>query len=124
MASADDDNDIPFVPSLPPIIRNISQRYEDGLPQLFLGQNCPQAGVVHSANTPTSLTVARGGTKNGGGKGSLSLSGWGCRWMTKAEEDAALLKEATALARRTVYLTEQPASLLGGCRMHKYQLEG
>ena len=44
--------------------------------------------------------------------------------MTKAEEDAALIKETIALVRGTVYLTEQPASLSGGCRMHKYQLEG
>ena len=57
MASADDDDGIPPMPSLPPIIRNVSQQNGDGLPQLSSGQNCPPAGVAKSATTPPPLRV-------------------------------------------------------------------
>ena len=52
MASADDDDGIPPMPSLPPIIRNARQQYGDGSPQLFIGQNCPPAVVTRSESTP------------------------------------------------------------------------
>ena len=74
MASADDDDGIPPMPSLPPIIRNVGQQYGVGLPQLFSGQNCPPAGVTHCVTTPPPSRVNVTWTGDGSATSSLSMT--------------------------------------------------
>jgi hypothetical protein len=74
MASADDDDGIPPMPSLPPIIRNAGQQYGDGSPQLLSGQNCPLAGVAHSATTPPPSRVNVMWTGEASATSSLSMT--------------------------------------------------
>jgi hypothetical protein len=74
MASANNDNVIQPMPSLPPIVRNGAQRYGDGLTQLFTGQNYPPADVAHSANTPPPSGINTWQAGKGSTISSLSMS--------------------------------------------------
>ena len=74
MASADDDDGIPTIPPLPPIIRKVSQQYGDGLPQRFSGQNCPPAGVSHSESTPPPSRINIASTGEASATSSLSMT--------------------------------------------------
>jgi hypothetical protein len=52
MASADDNNDIPPMPALPPVGGIDGHRYGDELPIFFPGQNCPPGAAARSEDTP------------------------------------------------------------------------
>jgi hypothetical protein len=60
MASATNDNAIPPIPSLPPLVGIDGRRYEDVVPQIFPGQNSPPAAVALSENTPPPFRINAG----------------------------------------------------------------
>jgi hypothetical protein len=59
MASAADDSKLPSLSSPVPLCRNDSQRYMDGLPQLFSGQNRPVAATATGKHRHDTSTTPR-----------------------------------------------------------------
>jgi hypothetical protein len=60
MALATNDNAIPPIPSLPPLVGIDGRRYEDVVPQIFPGQNSPPVAVALSKNTPPPFHINAG----------------------------------------------------------------
>ncbi len=60
MAFATNDNAIPPIPSLPPLVRIDGRRYGDVVLQFFPGQNSPPVAVVLSKNTPPPFRINAG----------------------------------------------------------------
>jgi hypothetical protein len=63
MASAADDSELPSLSSPVPPCGNDSQRYRDGLPQLFSGQNRPVAAAATGKHRHDASTTRRAITK-------------------------------------------------------------
>ncbi len=57
MASTADDNELPSLSSPVSPCRNDSQRYRDGLPQLFSGQNRPVVAAATGKHRHDALTT-------------------------------------------------------------------
>ena len=60
MASVDDNNAMPTIPGLPPLVGIDGQTYQDEVPQLFLGQNPSPTAAATSAYTPPPYRINLG----------------------------------------------------------------
>jgi hypothetical protein len=74
MASATNDNAIPPIPSLPPLVGIDGRRYEDVLPQIFPGQNSPPRAVALSKNTPPPFCINAGHSDQPSAMSSLTAT--------------------------------------------------
>jgi hypothetical protein len=63
MASAANNSNLPLLSSPVPPCGNNGQRYRDGLPQLFAGQNWPLAAAATGKHRHNALTMRRAFTE-------------------------------------------------------------
>jgi hypothetical protein len=74
MASVDDNNAMPTIPGVPPLVGIDGQTYQYEVPQLFFGQNRSPAAAATSADTPTPTRINVGRLDEPSAMSSLTAS--------------------------------------------------
>ena len=98
MASADDNNAMPPMPALPPIVGIDGQMYEDVVPQLCFGQNLPLAATATRADTTSPQNIGMRLSNQSSAMSSLTTANTS---FASVDESKASVKEPTPLLLMT-----------------------